>query len=795
MSGGEAVPARLPLRAEAGGRVSPGPLGSVARRASLDPVIARLCAFAGLAAYATSSWIGLVEAPPRGRAALAVAAAVGAAASLAWAGRRLPRIAGWAAAVAITIAAAAVAAVAIGLPARLLAPWHWSEFGDRLGGALEGLGTLSYPYRGGAEWSRLVLLLGAPLGLGLGLALAFWPARRLEGLLRMSALIVLVSMYGTGATVSPPGRPLVHGLILLLLVAAWLWLPGLHRRAALACGGLVLGAGLIALPIAARMDGSRPWLDYRHWDWSGPVAGGESFDWNPSYGRLDWTRTGETLLEVQSDAPYYWRTVVLDRFDGYRWLESTAGGDASAELPRSSASSSAPPAVRLSSAWIHNLTFTIRGLSSQLVVGAGTPLGVKGLDGVKAIEGGLAMPSNHPLGDGDSYTMRAYIPDPTAGQMAGAPRAYPRALAPFTQVVLPRSRTFPPSGSPGAPNQSSTPSTRVTFQALTVPFWGAPGAHRTDRVLAGSAYGGVYRLARRVTAGARNPYEAVQDLERYLRSSYTYSEIPPERQLPLRAFLLRDGIGYCQQFSGAMALMLRMIGIPARVASGFSPGSSSQEGTYVVRDFDAHSWVEVYFNGIGWVSFDPTPAAAPAQSQATGLGLHALGLPATGRPLPAQPGGKLTLRRSAPAGAASPAFPARAAAVGAALLSVLGFAVAFGLRAVRSRSLDPDGLLDAQLRELAAALARLRSPTGGGATLLELERRLEVVAGPASSAYAGKLRAARYAPGEPQPPSPGERRSLRRELSRGLGLRGRLRGLAAIPPGGPARLRRPGWAG
>src|SRR6478609_10295129 len=67
-----------------------------------------------------------------------------------------------------------------------------------------------------------------------------------------------------------------------------------------------------------------------------------------------------------------------------------------------------------------------------------------------------------------------------------------------------------------------------------------------------------------------------------------------------------------------MALLLRLGGVPARVASGFTPGTKDPKtGEWVVRDLDAHSWVEVWFDGIGWVTFDPTPAASPARGQET----------------------------------------------------------------------------------------------------------------------------------------------------------------------------------
>jgi hypothetical protein len=121
---------------------------------------------------------------------------------------------------------------------------------------------------------------------------------------------------------------------------------------------------------------------------------------------------------------------------------------------------------------------------------------------------------------------------------------------------------------------------------------------------------------------------------------------------------------------------------------------------------------------------------------------------------------------------------------------LLGGVAAFAFRVLRTRSLSPARVAEAQLRELESALRRLRGWRPGGATLLATERWLSDVAGPAAAAYAQRLRAGRYRPKDPGPPSPAERRALRRELSSGLGLRARLRGLVAIPPGGPAVRRR-----
>ena len=587
----------------------------------------------------------------------------------------------------------------MGLPVRLLAPPNWDQLGHELGGALRGLSALAYPYRGGAAWSRLVILLGLPVSLGLAAALAFWPARRAVASLRVAALVVLVVTYGVGATVSPPGAPLLHGIILLALLAAWLWLPGLEGSQAIAAAAVVAVAGLLALPVASRLDGARPWLDYRNWNWNGSAAGaGESFDWNHTYGPLDWTRTGETLLDVSSDAPHYWRTAELDRFDGYRWLETTASGNGAVELPVGPTGSQlGPQTVRLNPSWIHTLSFTVRGLTSQLVVAAGTPLGVRGLDDASPIQGGLALPSNDPLSDGDSYAIRAYIPDPTAG--ADAPR-FPMP----TRGSRPLHRSRPselarlPPGAPGlGERELFHPGQPASADGALLGSFGSAGRRSGP---------GSFLVRRGLPAHparhGRRPHPLRRrEEDRVLSSLQLHVQRGPAATEAALAGvpLLRDGIGYCQQFSGAMALMLRMIGIPARVASGFSPGTSTGSGTYVVRDFDAHSWVEVYFNDIGWVPFDPTPAAAPAQSQATGLEAHGARFLPRANPSRPPRAGNLTLRRSAPAASTSSSSSLWLVLAAIALLALAGIA-AMAVRAFRNRRRTPRSLVQAQLREL-----------------------------------------------------------------------------------------------
>jgi transglutaminase-like putative cysteine protease len=119
-------------------------------------------------------------------------------------------------------------------------------------------------------------------------------------------------------------------------------------------------------------------------------------------------------------------------------------------------------------------------------------------------------------------------------------------------------------------------------------------------------------LARRVTASADNPFDKAVTLEGYLRSNYGYT-LNLTGKLgddPLARFLFETREGHCEYFASAMAIMLRSIGIPSREVNGFLPGEYNDlGGDYIVRASDAHSWVEVYFPGTGWLTFDPTPAA------------------------------------------------------------------------------------------------------------------------------------------------------------------------------------------
>ena len=124
----------------------------------------------------------------------------------------------------------------------------------------------------------------------------------------------------------------------------------------------------------------------------------------------------------------------------------------------------------------------------------------------------------------------------------------------------------------------------------------------------------------------------------------------------------------------------------------------------------------------------------------------------------------------------------RVALIALALFAVVLTAGAVSLRRRRRRA-GSAAAADASLRELQRALPRLGWELAPGTTLLELERRLGRMAGPRAAAYVSRLRAGRFGRGRPTAPDAAERRALRRELTAGRGLRVRLRGFLALPPG------------
>ena len=203
--------------------------------------------------------------------------------------------------------------------------------------------------------------------------------------------------------------------------------------------------------------------------------------------------------------------------------------------------------------------------------------------------------SSHPATSAGFYKVTVRYANPTEDELRNAGTDYPAWIQPY--VSYPGLTTVPVFAS----NSIGT----VGAPSTSLNIIDNPGNASPTAVL-------IQQLAQGITAKATNNYDRALAIESYLRSNYTYTLTPPPPKdgatEPIASFLFDSKQGYCEYFATAMGDMLRAQGIPSRLVSGFGPGSyDNKSKQYVVRESDAHSWVEAYFPGYGWVPFEPTP--------------------------------------------------------------------------------------------------------------------------------------------------------------------------------------------
>jgi transglutaminase-like putative cysteine protease len=679
--------------------------------------------------------------------------------------------------VAVGAALALAAALAAGIPLALLAdPRNWGRLASGIAGGLDTLPSVRVPYAGLDEWTRVVLILGGGLLTGAGALLAFAPRRDRGAGFQTLAAIALAALYAVPAIQRELDHPFLVGVAFALLLAVFLWLERVDRTSAPSALILVCAACLLALVLAPRLDGAQPLIDYEQLAQS--LSGGvqTTYTWDHTYGPLDWPRDGREVLRVKARDRAYWKATNLTEFDGFRWKQDTS----------QRANTLDTPLRHDKPQWRQTIDVTMRALRSSRFVAAGTALEIR-KSPVKPIQTapGIYESADKPLQRGNTYEAVVYTPRPTATEMRdstqdpfGTPYGEELRRA-YSVFELP-----PRSGSLRA--RSAQPRFGM------VPLWGEQNAPFSFRTIgdpspqpldfATTPYARTYALAQRLKAGARTPYDYVLAVERYLAKGYEYSETPPRSRYPLEAFLFKDRAGYCQQFSGAEALLLRLGGVPARIAAGFAPGSrnSLRGGQFVVRDIDAHSWVEVFFPGIGWVTRDPTPAGSPARSQIADLATTNAGdsSSAIGARTPAKADGSSANAGGGVAATAKGGGDSVWPYAGAGLLALVLLAAAgvLWLRvAQRRRDAQAD---DPQVAELARALRRAGRPPRPDLTLDALARRFADT--PAES-YVRELASARFGYGAGTT-TRAQRAGLRRELTRGLGVTGRARAWWALPP-------------
>jgi len=446
--------------------------------------------------------------------------------------------------------------VLVALVAGLGSPSNWGESALRGAWSLVSGDLSSADERIGVD--AVVLWISG--GLLMAEALAAARGRRWWALACAATPWLVAVFLGYG------GDAVWEGGAVVVLAALWLFdqREVLARRvfAAAAVGGVAVAV------VAAPGDS---WLTaITH---ASDQPGTVKFDPTQTYGALHGERNGRVLARIRAPRHSYWRMRALDVVDGRGWR--TAMLRSPAPLPE--------PGAHPEDAAVE-----IRALRSRYAVGPGR------IESVPS--GGVHVPLS-----GDSWRL---IPTPARGDRyhVRAVSVHPswRRLERAALPTDPRVRDYLRIGEPGG--------------SWTAPAaFGAPRDPGADAELRSNGYARALALARRLAAGAGTQAELVRRVKDFL-ASYRYSTNAPDRRRPLDAFLFKDRAGSCQHFAGAAALLLRLAGVPARVAVGFAPGVAGSDGRWVIRDRDAHAWVEVWYQGLGWVVFDPTPRAGGAAS-------------------------------------------------------------------------------------------------------------------------------------------------------------------------------------
>jgi transglutaminase-like putative cysteine protease len=333
---------------------------------------------------------------------------------------------------------------------------------------------------------------------------------------------------------------------------------------------LAIVASVIALVIGPRIPGANEesWLSNN----SGK-AGPQLAPLVDIRGRLN-DPSDEVLFSVASESPSYWRSTSLPDFDGTTWtisqdLLDSAGGQLSDITTISEVGVAATDVIQL---------VTIQSLAGSFAPIADRPMQLRSATRSLFYEpnSGTLLVSKEGLKRNDNYQI-------------------------VSTIVVPSADTL----------RMSTSSSPPDDEYLQVPE--NEEIARLQPVVA------------EIIAGATGNYEKLLAIQDYFRNNFTYSlDVPASTSATATLEFLDRRTGYCEQFSSTFALFARLIGIPSRVAIGFTPGEQSPIGTsnvqlFNVRSQHAHAWPEVWFDGIGWVLFEPTPGRGAPSADYTNV--------------------------------------------------------------------------------------------------------------------------------------------------------------------------------
>ncbi len=281
--------------------------------------------------------------------------------------------------------------------------------------------------------------------------------------------------------------------------------------------------------------------------------------------RVRGTLPTQVVMRVRASAPARWRGALFDKYDGTSWEGDTGRARSLGGGPRYDYPFTTPPGPRRTV----TQTFYVESEQPNAVFAAGIPerLFFEGGVGIDQL-GGLRTQST--LTEGSVYSVISSVGVASAEELrqahGGGPRGGPGRYLAIPEVVPQRVRD----------------------------------------------------LATSVTAGLTNNYDRAKAVETYLRNTYLYqldSPVPPEGHDNVDHFLFEARVGFCEQFASAMVVMLRSLGVPSRMVTGYVPGDRNPfTGYHTVRGDDAHAWVDVWFPHYGWYEFDPTSSVAAPRS-------------------------------------------------------------------------------------------------------------------------------------------------------------------------------------
>ena len=389
----------------------------------------------------------------------------------------------------------------------------------------------------------------------------------------LKAILMALTLWTVPLAVAPPSDrawvwavPLLCAAALLLLSFAgtdlrrWgAWTPAVHggkpEPTLLPAGGVLASVAIVAGAVLAGVlpgFGDAPWYQVRG-------MGGTTLTTNPIVdirSRLVAQDSGP-VMRVSTDRPVYLRTTALDVYsDAEEWTNRGIRG--------APIDGSFPLEVPLGPVERVRLDVEVRNLPKAVLVP--TPYQALSVSGPIADDfqydqsnSTVTLDSGTTLRRGDEYSIVAAIPSPTQEQLDGAAVADDPLL---TQL---------PANVPGEVRQMAASIVRKS--------------------------------------GASTPFEQALAVQTELRS-WRYSVEPPQGHggQAMLTFV-RNQVGYCEQYAGTMAVMLRSLGLPARVAVGYTPGTlvDNDSNAYSITNANAHAWVEVLFDDLGWVAFEPTP--------------------------------------------------------------------------------------------------------------------------------------------------------------------------------------------